>query len=44
MAVFLATLVRRFDLSVAPGHRVMPRLRLTLRPAGGMRMRIARAG
>ena len=44
MAVFLATLVRRFDLSVAPGHRVMPRLRLTLRPAGGMRMLIARAG
>jgi cytochrome P450 len=44
MAVFLATLVRRFDLSVAPGHRVMPRLRLTLRAAGGMPMRIARAG
>uniref|UniRef100_UPI001F1C4F6B cytochrome P450 n=1 Tax=Falsiroseomonas oryziterrae TaxID=2911368 RepID=UPI001F1C4F6B len=43
MTVFLATLVRRLDLSVAPGHRVMPRLRLTLRPAGGMPMRIARA-
>jgi len=43
MTVFLATLVRRLDLSVAPGHRVMPRLRLTLRPAGGMPMRIGRA-
>lgn len=44
MTVFLATLVRRVDLAVAPGHRVMPRLRLTLRAAGGMPMRIARAG
>jgi cytochrome P450 len=44
MTVFLATLVRRVDLAVAPGHRVTPRLRLTLRAAGGMPMRIERAG
>jgi cytochrome P450 len=44
MTVFLATLVRRVDLTVAPGHRLMPRLRLTLRAAGGMPMRIERAG
>lgn len=43
MAVFLATLVRRLDLSPAPGHVVMPRLRLTLRAAGGMRMLVRRA-
>jgi cytochrome P450 len=44
MTVFLATLIRRVDLTVAPGHQVMPRLRLTLRAAGGMPMRIERAG
>ncbi|MGG5821802.1 cytochrome P450 [Falsiroseomonas sp. HW251] len=38
MTVFLATLVRRVGMRVAPGHVVMPRLRLTLRAAGGMRM------
>jgi len=44
MTVFLATLVRRVNLTVAPGHRVMPRLRLTLRAAGGMPMVVERAG
>ena len=40
--VLLTVLLRRLDLAVAPGHRVMPRLRLTLRPAGGMPMLLTR--
>lgn len=40
MTVFLAILARRLDLAIAPGHRVAPRLRLTVRPAGGMPMLI----
>jgi cytochrome P450 len=42
MAVFVSVLLRRFDLRIAPGHQVMPKLRLTLRPAGGLPMLIAR--
>ncbi|MCK8785301.1 cytochrome P450 [Roseomonas sp. NAR14] len=38
MTVLLAVLLRRFDFAVAPGHVPMPRLRLTLRPAGGLPM------
>lgn len=42
MTVFLSTLIRRFDMTAAAGHQVMPRLRLTLRAAGGMRMELTR--
>jgi cytochrome P450 len=42
MLVFLPVLLRRLDFTIAPGHRVMPKLRLTLRPDGGLPMRMAR--
>ena len=42
MLVFLPVLLRRLDFRVAPGHRVMPKLRLTLRPDGGLQMLLAR--
>jgi cytochrome P450 len=42
MLVFLPVLLRRLDFRVAPGHRVMPKLRLTLRPDGGLPMLLAR--
>jgi cytochrome P450 len=37
----LATVMRRFRLRVAPGHAVWPLQRVTLRPRGGLPMRIA---
>jgi cytochrome P450 len=37
----LATVMRRFCLQVAPGHAVWPLQRVTLRPRGGLPMRIA---
>jgi cytochrome P450 len=42
MLVFLPVLLRRLDFTIAPGHRVMPKLRLTLRPDGGLPMLMAR--
>jgi cytochrome P450 len=36
----LATVMRRFRLQVAPGHAVWPLQRVTLRPRGGLPMRI----
>jgi cytochrome P450 len=40
----MATLLRAFQLRLRPGHHPEPRLRVTLRPAGGMPMRVARCG
>lgn len=37
----LAAIVRNFRLELSPGQRVWPTLRVTLRPEGGLRMRIA---
>jgi cytochrome P450 len=42
--LLLATIVRRWRLELAPGHRVAPRTRITLVPSHGMRMRIVRRG
>ncbi|MGI9127488.1 MAG: cytochrome P450 [Roseomonas sp.] len=42
MMVFLPILLRRLDFTIAPQHRVMPKLRLTLRPDGGLPMLMAR--
>jgi cytochrome P450 len=42
MLVFLPILLRRLDFTMAPGHRVMPKLRLTLRPDGGLPLLMAR--
>jgi cytochrome P450 len=36
----LATLLSAFQLRLRPGHHPEPRLRVTLRPAGGMPMRV----
>ena len=36
--IVLATIVKNFALTPAPGHRVWPVLRVTLRPAGGLPM------
>jgi cytochrome P450 len=44
MLVFLPVLLRRLDFTIAPQHRVMPKLRLTLRPDGGLPMLMARRG
>lgn len=41
MLVFLPVLLQRLDFTMAPGHRVMPKLRLTLRPDGGLPMLMA---
>lgn len=38
----LATIVRHFELELAPGHVVWPLLRVTLRPAGGLPMKLTR--
>jgi cytochrome P450 len=38
----LGTLLGAFQLRMRPGHYPEPRLRVTLRPAGGMPMRIER--
>jgi cytochrome P450 len=40
----LATIMRRFRLEVAPGVTVWPQLRVTLRPRGGLPMRITARG
>lgn len=37
-----ASLLRSFRFKLRPGHRPEPRLRVTLRPAGGMPMRLKR--
>jgi cytochrome P450 len=39
-AAVLATLLSSFQLRIRPSHNPEPRLRVTLRPAGGMPMRI----
>jgi cytochrome P450 len=36
--IFLATILRTFQLDLAPGHKVEPIQRITLRPKGGMMM------
>jgi hypothetical protein len=36
----LATLAQSFRLRLEPGHEIRPVCRLTLRPEGGLRMRI----
>ena len=41
-AAVMASLLRSFRLTLWPGHRPEPRLRVTLRPAGGMPMRLQR--
>ena len=41
-AAVMASLLRSFRLTLRPGHRPEPRLRVTLRPAGGMPMRLQR--
>lgn len=38
----MASLFRSFRLTLRPGYRPEPRLRVTLRPAGGMPMRLQR--
>jgi len=38
----LAAIIKTFDLQLAPGKRVWPLLRVTLRPAGGLAMRVTR--
>jgi cytochrome P450 len=41
-ALILATIMRHFVLEVMPGHTVWPSLRVTLRPSGGVPMRVRR--
>ena len=41
-ALVLATIMKHFTLKLVPEHRVWPLLRVTLRPAGGLPMTIAR--
>jgi cytochrome P450 len=36
----LAEIVRRFDFELAPGQTVWPKLEVTLKPAGGLRMMV----
>jgi cytochrome P450 len=38
--IMLATVMKNFSLQLAPGHKVWPLLRVTLRPAGGLPMTI----
>jgi cytochrome P450 len=40
--IFLATIVKNYRFDLAPGHRVAPVQRLTLRPKGGMPMILKR--
>lgn len=42
MTATLAALIHRFRFDLAPGHKVRPVHRITLRPEGGMRMRVSR--
>lgn len=44
LVVALATLARRADFHLAPGHRVWPVADLTLRPEGGLPMRVSITG
>ena len=41
-AIILATLLRKFTLQLAPGHRVWPVQKVTLRPKGGLPMIVSR--
>ncbi len=41
-AIMVATLMRHFDLTLLPGHRVWPVLKVTLRPKGGLPMTVRR--
>jgi len=41
--IILATLLARLRFALPPGWRPVPRMILTLRPAGGMRLEVARA-
>jgi cytochrome P450 len=41
-AIILATLLRRFDLQLAPGHAVWPVQKVTLRPQNGLAMTVSR--
>jgi hypothetical protein len=38
----LAAIMRKFNLTLAPRHKVWPLLRVTLRPAGGLPMTVRR--
>lgn len=38
--LILATIMRYFDLQLAPNQEVWPLLRVTLRPADGLRMKV----
>jgi cytochrome P450 len=40
--LILATLVQRWDFDAVPGHRVVPKLRITMHPENGVQMRIRR--
>ncbi|MGZ5924617.1 MAG: cytochrome P450 [Rhizomicrobium sp.] len=40
--VVLATITRRYRLELEPGHEVHPLARITLRPEGGLKMRLCR--
>ncbi|MBS0232244.1 MAG: cytochrome P450 [Proteobacteria bacterium] len=42
MTATIAMIVRSFRLDLASGHKVMPVHRVTLRPEGGMKMRLTR--
>ena len=42
MTITLATIARHFRLDLAPGHKVEPVHRVTLRPEGGMKMILRR--
>jgi cytochrome P450 len=42
--LLLATLAARWRLHLVPGHSVVPQPTITLRPRGGMRMRLERVG
>lgn len=42
MTATIATIVRSFRLNLAIGHKVMPVHRVTLRPEGGLKMRLTR--
>jgi cytochrome P450 len=36
--ILLASILRHYRLDIAPGHKVEPVMRITLRPKGGMPM------
>jgi cytochrome P450 len=43
-SIVVATIMRYFTLELAPGHKVWPLHRVTLRPAGGLPMIVRRRG